>query len=153
MLRQKVKKMTLEVKEEEPEDSWEIVSHWDDNEKWDEDIKPKYDRRNELYWDEGTDEVYWEEKVTEPNWIEESTYKAEKVKKKKKKSPSIAARVSAFWVFAIKECGWTGLRGADLAFFAGRPGGWPSLRPEEKQKYVEEAKKLTKKNRAKLSAS
>ena len=216
MLRQKLKKMTLEVKEEVPEDSWEIVSHWDDNtesnEKRDEDIKPKYDRRNEFHWDEGT-EVHWnddtlsshsgdtkssghawnvyymregewcemdsdwligsscengnesdQEKVTEPNRIEspknnfneDSKYKAEKVmkkSKKKKKSPSTAARVSAFWVFAMNECGWTGLKGADLAFFAGRPGGWPSLRPEEKQKYVEEAKKITKKNRAKLSAN
>ena len=77
-------------------------------------------------------------------WIEAPKVKARKVKKK---SPSAAARVSPFWVFALKECGWTGLRGADLAHFAGGPGGWPSMSKEEREEYIVEAKRLTKLNR------
>ena len=110
-------------------------------------INSSWDRRTESSQDDGN----------ESNWIdgsktdidEESKFKAKILKKKK--SPSAAARVSPFWAYAINECGWTGLRGADLADFAGRPGGWPSLRPEERKKYIEKARSLTKKNRAKLS--
>ena len=77
---------------------------------------------------------------------DESKYTVEK--SKKKKSPPAATKVSPFWVFAVKECSWTGLKGEQLAQYAGSPGAWPSMRPEEREEYVEESRRLTAENRA-----
>ena len=65
-------------------------------------------------------------------------------KKKKKKSP----RMSPFWLYALRECSWTGLHGEELAEYAGSPGNWPDMGPEERLVFVEEARLLNNQRRA-----
>ena len=62
---------------------------------------------------------------------------------KKRKAPS---KVSPFWLFAVRECGGTGLKGKALTQYAGTM--WPDLNAGQKEKYVEEARRLTAENRA-----
>ena len=159
---------TIEMAEEEPKYTWEEVaeSNWHDESEsnwdgetqfyWDERIKSKWDEETKSTWEEVAESNWHDENCNCNDWMDvatnnlaegsESKVMAEKVKNKK--SPSAAARVSPFWVFAVKEFGWTGLKGKDLAVYAGRPGAWPSMGPGERKKYIEEARRITKIKRA-----
>ena len=90
-------------------------------------------------------DVKKEPDMKEPKVKKEPEVKGPEVKKKKKKK---SPRVSPFWVYALRECSWTGLQGEELAEYAGSPGNWPDMGPEERLQYVEEAHLLNNQRRA-----